>query len=196
MDRLAAMRTFVRVVDTGSFSGAAKHLNIGQPTVSKSIAQLERWPGVRLLVRSAHGLRPTEAGQSFCERARRALDEADEAECAARRAGQGLSGRLRVSAGVTFGSLHVVPRLPLFLAMHPNLSIDLILDDRAIDLIKEGIDIGLRIGPIRDFSQTGFWLPSKGKTYPLTAVTEVNGSRDPHLAGAHSRADRRWCQAA
>jgi DNA-binding transcriptional LysR family regulator len=154
VDRLAVMQTFIRVVDTGSFSAAARHLSIGQPAVSKSVAQLEKRLGVRLLMRSTHRLRPTEAGQSFCERARRVIEEADEAEFAASGAGAGLSGRLRVSAGVTFGSLHLVPRLPVFLAAHPNLSIDLVLDDRSIDLIEDGIDIGLRVGTLRDSSQT------------------------------------------
>jgi DNA-binding transcriptional LysR family regulator len=154
MDRLAAMRTFVRVVDTGSFSAAAMHLNLSQPSVSKSIARLERRLGVRLLMRSTHGLMPTEAGRNFCERARRAIEEADEADLAARVAGAGYTGRLRVSAGVAFGSLHIVPNLPAFLVAHPNLAIDLVLDDRSIDLIEEGIDIGLRIGPLRDSSQT------------------------------------------
>src|SRR5215469_15249509 len=119
MDRLSAMRTFVRVVDTRSFSAAAEHLNLSQPSVSKSIARLESRLGVRLLMRSTHGLSPTEAGRNFCERARRAIEEADEADLAARAAGAGYTGRLRVSAGVTFGSLHIVPNLPTFLAAHP-----------------------------------------------------------------------------
>jgi DNA-binding transcriptional LysR family regulator len=154
MDRLAVMRAFVRVVDARSFSAAARHLNVSQPAMSKSIAQLERRLGVRLLIRSTQGLTPTEAGQSFLPRARRALEEADEAELAARGAAAGFTGRLRVSLGVTFGSLYVVPRLPVFLAAHPDLSIDLVLDDRPIDLIGEGIDIGVHIGPLRDSSQT------------------------------------------
>lgn len=154
MDRLAAMRTFVRVVEAGSFSAAAEYLNIGQPAVSRSIAQLERRLGLRLLSRSTHGLSATEAGQKFCERARRVIEEADEADCAARSAVIGFTGRLRVSAGVTFGSLHLVPRLPSFLAAHPNVSIDLVLDDRPIDLVAEGIDICLRTWPLRDSAQT------------------------------------------
>jgi DNA-binding transcriptional LysR family regulator len=148
------METFIRVVETRSFSAAARHLNVGQPAVSKSIAQLEERLGVRLLMRSTRGLMPTEAGQSFYQRARRAIAAADEADYAARGAGTGLVGRLRVSAAVTFARLHVVPRLSTFLDAHPDLSIDLILDDRPIDLIEEGIDIGLRIGPLRDSSLT------------------------------------------
>jgi DNA-binding transcriptional LysR family regulator len=85
MDRLAAMEAFVRVVDAGSFSGAAKQLRVGQPAVSKTIAQLEERLGVRLLLRSTHGLTPTEAGRNFYERAKRSIEEAEEAELAARR---------------------------------------------------------------------------------------------------------------
>ncbi|MCX7513070.1 LysR family transcriptional regulator [Frateuria hangzhouensis] len=150
MDRLAAMEAFVRVVDAGSFSGAARLLRVGQPAVSKTVAQLEERLGVRLLLRSTHGLTPTEAGRSFYERARRAIEEADEAEHAARGAGATLTGRLRICAAVTFSRLHVLPRLPLFLEQHPQLDVDFVLDDRNIDLIEEGIDIALRMGKLAD----------------------------------------------
>src|ERR1700712_2797920 len=118
MDRLAAMETFVRVVETGSFSGAARGLNVGQPAVSKSVAQLEDRLGVRLLLRSSRGLTPTEAGQNFYGFARSAIDEADKADQAARGATAGLTGKLRVCAAVTFARLHVVPRLKPFLDAH------------------------------------------------------------------------------
>jgi DNA-binding transcriptional LysR family regulator len=152
VDRFSVMETFIRVVETGSFSAAAKHLNVGQPAISKSVAQLEARLGVRLLIRSTRRLVPTEAGRNFCERARRAIEQADEADHSARDAGAGFAGRLRVSAPVTFTRLHVVPRLPLFLAAHPDLSVDLILDDREVDLVEEGIDIALRMGTLRDSS--------------------------------------------
>jgi len=150
MDRLQAMTTFIRVVENGSFSGAARQLNVGQPAVSKTIAQLEGRLQVRLLLRSTHGLAPTEAGQRFYERALLALREVEEAELAARGAGAGLSGRLRVSAATTFARLHIIPRLPAFLARHPDLEVDVILDDRIIDLVAEGIDISLRMGTLPD----------------------------------------------
>jgi DNA-binding transcriptional LysR family regulator len=102
MDRFATMQTFLMVVDTGSFSSAARRLNVGQPAVSKTIAQLEGRLGVKLLVRSTRGLSPTEAGLNFYERARRSVEEAEEADLAARGAGAGLSGKLRVCAAVTF----------------------------------------------------------------------------------------------
>lgn len=152
MDRYQAMATFVRVVETGSFSAAARHLNVGQPAVSKTTAQLESRLQVSLLIRSTHGLTPTEAGQRFYERAKAAIQEADEAELAARGAGAGLSGCLRVSAATTFARLHVVPLLPLFLEQHPELEIDVILDDRVIDLVTEGVDVSLRMGALSDSS--------------------------------------------
>src|ERR1700761_5096682 len=140
MDRLQAMAAFVRVVETGSFSAAARQLNVGQPAVSKTIAQLEDRLRVRLLVRSTHALTPTDAGVRFYERARLAIREADEAELEARGAGAGLSGRLRGSAATTFARLMIIPRLPEFMTQHPSLDIAVLLDDRAIDLVSEGID--------------------------------------------------------
>ena len=99
MDRMAAMEAFVLVVDTGSFSAAARRLNVGQPAVSKLVAQLEERLGVKLLVRTTRGLTATEAGLNYYERARRSIEEADEAELAARGAGSSLTGRLRVCCG-------------------------------------------------------------------------------------------------
>jgi len=154
MDRLAVMETYLRVVETRSFSAAARRLNVGQPAVSKSVAQLEKRLGVRLLVRSTRCLKPTEAGQDFYERARRIVDEAEQAHLAARGAGVGLAGRLRVSAAVTLSRLHIVPRLQCFLQAHPNLSVDLLLNDRQIDLIGEGVDVALRTGVLRDSALT------------------------------------------
>jgi DNA-binding transcriptional LysR family regulator len=152
MDRLAAMQAFVRVVETGSFSAAARALHLGQPAVSKAVAQLEARLGVRLLMRSTRGLAPTEAGQNFYERAKRAIEEADDAEASARDAGSSLSGRLRVGAAVTFARLHIVPHLPRFLAAHPDLTMDVVLDDRVIDPLAEGVDLVLRMGTLTDSS--------------------------------------------
>ena len=152
MDRLAAMEAFVLVVDTGSFSAAARRLQVGQPAVSKLVAQLEERLGVKLLVRTTRGLTATEAGLNYYERARRSIEEADEAELAARGAGRSLTGKLRVSAAVTFARTQLMPRLPEFLARHPGLEIDFVLDDRNVDLVQEGIDVGLRMGRLVDSS--------------------------------------------
>jgi DNA-binding transcriptional LysR family regulator len=144
------MEMFVRVVDAASFSAAARDLKIGQPAISKTIAGLEDRLGVRLLVRSTRQLQPTEAGVAFYERAIRAIAEANEAEAAARGSGGGLEGRLRISAPVTFARLHVVPKLGGFLDAHPKLRLELVMDDRTIDLVAENIDVGLRLGVLTD----------------------------------------------
>ena len=154
MDRLAAMEAFVLVVDTGSFSAAARRLNVGQPAVSKLVAQLEERLGVKLLVRTTRGLTATEAGFNYYERARRSIEEADEAESAARGAGSGLTGRLRICGAVTFARIHLMPRLPEFLARHPELEMEVVLDDRNIDLVQEGIDVALRMGRLSDSTLT------------------------------------------
>ena len=103
---------------------------------------------MRLLLRSTHGLTPTEAGRIFYERAKRSVEEAEEAEFGARGAVTTLSGRLRIHATVAFGRLHVIPLLPAFLAQHPALDVDIVLDDRNIDLVEFGIDVGLRVGQL------------------------------------------------
>lgn len=154
MDRFQAMTTFIRVVDTGSFSAAARQMNVGQPAVSKIVAQLEERLGVRLLTRTTRGLSPTEAGQRFYDHAGLSLMEADEADLAARGAGKGLTGQLRISAATTFARLHVVPKLPAFLADHPDLNLEVILDDRVIDMVREGIDVSLRMGALPDSTAT------------------------------------------
>ncbi len=169
MDRLLAMTAFVQVVEAGSFSGAARVLNVGQPAVSKTVAQLEQHLGVRLLLRSTHGLTPTEAGVRFYERARLTIQEADEAELAARGAGSGLSGRLRISAAPSFSRLHIIPWLPTFLDANPGLDIDVVLDDRQIDLIAEGIDVSLRMGVLADSGAVARKLASSRRCVMATS---------------------------
>ncbi len=154
MDRLTLMETFICTVETGSFSAAARRLGVGQPAVSKAIAQLEERLHARLLLRSTRGLTPTEAGQAYYEAARQAVSLADEADAAARGAGAGLSGRLRVCAAVTFARLHVIPHLQDLLDLHPALDVEVMLDDRNIDLLEHGVDVALRMGDLGDSSMT------------------------------------------
>jgi DNA-binding transcriptional LysR family regulator len=146
------MEMFVRVVDAGSFSLAARDMKIGQPAISKTIASLEQRLGVSLLVRSTRRLTPTEAGVAFYERALRAVTEANEADAAARGASASLEGRLRISAAVTFSRIHLVPRLAEFLDAHPRLQLELVMDDRPRDLVAENIDVALRLGVLTDSS--------------------------------------------
>ncbi|PIJ49416.1 transcriptional regulator [Erwinia sp. OLTSP20] len=169
MDRFQAMQMYVQVVDAGSFSAAARILNIGQPAVSKTIAQLEKYLEVRLLLRTTHGLTPTEAGQRYYERVRITLQQAEEAEMAAREADKGLSGILRVAAAPTFARLHVIPHLAQFMARHPQLKIDIKLDDRPIDLVAEGIDICLRMGSLQDSGSVARKLATSPRSVLATA---------------------------
>ncbi|WP_421851084.1 LysR family transcriptional regulator [Novosphingobium sp.] len=154
MNRLAAMDAFVRVIDTGTFTGAARQLRVGQPAISKIIAQLEQHVGVKLLLRTTQGLKPTEAGENFYDHAKRSVEEADEAVSKARGVGAALTGRLRISGAVTFGRLHIVPRLPRFMTLHPALDVEVFLDDGNVDLVEAGIDIALRMGDLQDSSLT------------------------------------------
>jgi DNA-binding transcriptional LysR family regulator len=152
MDRLREMELFARVVETGSFSSAARDLKVGQPAISKAVAALEERLDVRLLVRSTRKLSPTEAGTAFYERAVRAIAEANEADAAAQGAGGGLEGRLRICSPVTFARLHLVPKLGGFLDAHPKLRLELIMDDRMIDLVAENVDAALQLGTLTDSS--------------------------------------------
>lgn len=170
MDRLAAMAQFIRVVEAGSFSAAARVLGQGQPAVSKAVAQLEGWLGVRLITRTTRALTLTDAGRTFYDRAKAALDAAEEAEAAARGAGAALSGRLRICAPVTFARLHIIPTLSAFMAAHPALDLDLVLDDRRIDLVEEGIDVAVRAGALADSSMVA--------THIAEGRRQVVGSRD------------------
>jgi len=154
MDRFHAMEAFVCVVDSGSFSGAARHLGVGQPSVSKLIAGLEERLQVRLLIRSTRRLTMTEAGQSYYAHARRALDEANEAEATARVSASGLQGRLRICAPVTFARLHIAPILGKFMDLHPDLKLEVVMDDRTVDLLEENIDVAFRLGDLADSSLT------------------------------------------
>ena len=154
MDRWQAMRILVQVVEAGTFSAAARRLNVGQPAVSKTVAQLESELGVQLLLRSSRGLMPTEAGMAYYQGARRALDALHDAETGARGAGASLSGRLVAHVPVTFARLHIMPHLPAFLDAHPDLTLDLVLDDRNVDLIEGGADIALRLGHLEDSAMT------------------------------------------
>jgi DNA-binding transcriptional LysR family regulator len=154
MDRWQAMETLVHVVEAGSFSAAARRLDVGQPAVSKIIAQLEADLGVQLLLRSHRGLTPTEPGLAYYQGAQRALQAAAEADASARSASLSLGGRLVVSAPVTFARLHLMPHLPQFLQQYPQLQLDIQLDDRNIDLLEGGIDIALRLGALSNSDMT------------------------------------------
>lgn len=152
MDRLTAMQTFVRVVERGSFSAVARESNTTQSAVSKQVAALERMLDARLLSRTTRSLALTEEGERYFEQARRLVAEIAEAESSLRQGEQQLTGWLRVAASVGFGRLKLMPLVQSFLAAHPDVKIDLRLNDGFIDLVEQGIDVAVRIGELSDSS--------------------------------------------
>jgi DNA-binding transcriptional LysR family regulator len=152
MDRLTAMQTFVRVVESGSFSAVAREARSTQSAISKQVAALERKLGAKLLSRTTRSLALTEAGTRYFEQARRLVAEIAEAEAELQQGEQQLSGWLRVAASVGYGRLKLLPLVKRFLAAHPNVKIDLRLNDGFVDLVEEGIDLAVRIGELADSS--------------------------------------------
>lgn len=152
MDRLAAMQTFVRVVESGSFSAVAREVRTTQSAISKQVAALERALGARLLSRTTRSLSLTEEGERYFEQARRLVAEIAEAEGALRQGERQLVGWLRVAASVGYGRLKLLPIVKTFLAAHPGVKVDLRLNDNFIDLVEEGIDVAVRIGDLADSS--------------------------------------------
>lgn len=150
MDLVGPMRTFVRVVDAGSFTAVAEQLNTTQPTISRQIAALEDHLGARLLTRTTRALTLTDDGRAFYDHALRALEALGEAENAVGRRRSKPTGQLRIAAPVVFGRLHIVPRLPAFLNRYPDVAIDLIMSDSFTDLAEQGIDLAIRVGEITD----------------------------------------------
>jgi DNA-binding transcriptional LysR family regulator len=152
MDRLDAIRTFVRVVESRSFSAVARESGVGQPTVSKQIASLEKHLGAQLLMRSSRRLALTDAGRDFFESASKLVSDLDAAES---RIGRGLrspTGLVRVGVAPAFGALCIVPRLPDFYQRYPDVRVEVCVSDRSADLIEEGIDVGIRIGNLSESS--------------------------------------------
>lgn len=152
MDRILAMQTFVRVVETGSFSAVAKELQTTQSAVSKQIAALEKHLGVSLLSRSTRSLALTDEGNLYFDRAQRLVAEIGEAEAQVRDGHSQLSGPIRLAAAVGFGRLKLLPLLKQFLRDQPNLQVDLRLHDGFVDLIEQGVDLAVRVGNLPDSS--------------------------------------------
>jgi DNA-binding transcriptional LysR family regulator len=149
---LTDLRIFVATVEAGSFTAAAEKLLLSKQFVSRRITALETELGVRLLVRSTRKLTVADAGHELYERALRILAEMDEAEQAMSVRRSGISGTLRISAPMSFGTLHLAPVLRAFLKENPAVQLHVELSDRRVDLIGEGFDLAVRIGPLTDSS--------------------------------------------
>jgi DNA-binding transcriptional LysR family regulator len=150
MDRIDAMQAFVAVADLKGFAAAARKLALSPPAVTRLIAALEERLGARLLQRTTRSVTLTDAGARYLERARRILADVEEAELATEGERTRPSGRLVVSAPVGFGRLHVSPVMSAYLKRYPDVSGELRLEDRVINLVEEGIDLAVRIGHLAD----------------------------------------------
>ncbi|MDX2156058.1 MAG: LysR family transcriptional regulator [Hyphomicrobiaceae bacterium] len=152
MDLLGPMRTFVRVVEAGSFTAVAAEQSTTQPTISRQVAALEEHLGARLLTRTTRALALTDDGRAFYEHALRALEAVGEAENAVGRRQAKPTGMLRLAVPVVLGRRHIVPRMARFLARYPEVAIDLAMSDGFIDMVEQGIDLAIRVGEITDQS--------------------------------------------
>ncbi len=152
MDRLHEIEVFVAVAEAGSFTKAATRLRLSPPAVTRAIAALEARLGARMFNRTTRSIAITEVGRQFLDRARRVLADLDAAEKDAVGANVVPQGHLTVTASVTFGRSVVAPVVRAFLASHPRTTVTLILVDRVTNLIEEGMDVAVRIGPMADSS--------------------------------------------
>lgn len=150
MDRWEAMRALVEVADRGSFSRAARQLGVSTATVSRQVAALEHHLGVELLTRTTRRVSPTDAGRICVERARYLIAELEQLERSLAFGKDRPSGHVRLTVGRAFGVRTLAPTLPRFLSEHPEVSVELVMTDRPVDLVREGFDLALRVGSVAD----------------------------------------------
>jgi DNA-binding transcriptional LysR family regulator len=152
MDHISDLGLFLRVLDAGSISGAARRSGISAALASKRLERLERRLGVRLIHRTTRRLEATSEGAWLAERGRASIEELESLTEGLRQSQRDITGRLRVSMSTSFGRLHVSPLLPKFLAQHPRLALDVHFSDHWVDLVASGLDLALRIGTLDDSS--------------------------------------------
>ncbi len=185
-DQLQALRLFVQIARTGSFSKGAREMKLSQPTASRIIALLEEQLSVTLFSRSTRALTLTDAGTSYLARVQPILESLEEADNAIR-GSDNLRGTLRIAVASIIASRAIVPRLGAFVARHPNLQVELTIDDRRQDLIQEGIDVAIRFGKLPDSSAVARLI---GR-WPLVVAAapvylETHGVPDsPEALGSH-----------
>lgn len=188
MDRLQAMEVFVRVVETGSFSQAAREFSITQSTATKQVALLEERLKARLLNRNTRGASLTEAGALFYEKCKVILREVEDADGVVQQRQTQAQGLLRIGSSVAFGRRVVVPLALEFMAQHPQVQVDLSFEDRYTDLVAQGIDIALRLGKLADsslgarFLGINSWLMVASPRY----LREHGTPRNPAELGGHA----------
>ena len=149
-DHFAQIRAFATVVDQGGFTDAAKKMGISKSAVSKHVSALEARLGARLLNRTTRRVSPTEIGLAYCDRVRRVLNEVGEADSLVASMQSAPSGLLRISVATDFGVNHLSPRLSEFLGDFPDITVNMVLNNRYVELISEGFDMAVRIGELED----------------------------------------------
>ncbi len=152
MDRLDAIKIFVRVVESGSFSAVGRELGMGQPAISKQVAMLEAQLGAQLLMRTSRSLSLTEPGRDFYEAAVRLVQDYEAATSRIGRGQASPSGVVRVTAAHAFSRLHIVPHLPTFFVRYPDIAVEMLVSERTSNLVEEGIDLAIRNGNLADSS--------------------------------------------
>ena len=178
MDRLHSMSVFVAVAEEEGFAAAARRLNMSPPAVTRTIAALEAHLGIKLLTRTTRFVRTTNAGQRYLESARSILAQADEADEAAAGVHAAPRGHLAVTAPVLFGSMHVMPGIVEFLTRYPDVFVNAVFLDRVVNLLEEGIDVGVRIGELPD---------STMRAIPVGSVRRIICASPGYLAGGPER---------
>lgn len=167
MDRIACMQSFVRAIEMNSFSAVAREQKTTQPTISKQIAALEKYLGVQLLTRSTTHLSLTEEGKKYYQYCQQILETVAEAE-ASLTGKERATGILRLGCPVLFGQMQIVPRLKAFMKRYPDVKIDLMMADRFVDIVEDGLDLLIRIGNRLDSSLIGHRI---GTTRRVTVAT-------------------------
>ena len=150
MERIQAIKLFVRVVDLGSFSKAAAEAGIGQPAVTKQIGRMEQQLGARLLHRTTHGVSPTEIGLLYYDKCKLICHHVDEAESVGALLQTQAQGAIRISTSVAFGRRVMAPLVMQFMGMNPQLQIELNCEDRYVSLVEQGVDVAIRLGKLAD----------------------------------------------
>ncbi|MBI5042077.1 MAG: LysR family transcriptional regulator [Gammaproteobacteria bacterium] len=174
------MTYFVRIVDKGSLSAAARELGKTLPALSRSLRALEERLGARLLTRTTRALSLTEFGQQYFEHCRRILHEVEAAESMAGVARGDVQGLVRITAPLLFGRLHVAPLVAPFLAAHPQVQVDMQLTDRVVSMVEDGIDLAIRIGDLQDSSLVAIPLGQVGRVVCAAPSYWAAHGKPPH----------------
>lgn len=188
MDRLQQMQVFIAVAEEAGFAAAARRLNQSAPAVTRAVAALEAHLGIKLLSRTTRLVRTTEAGQRYLEDARRILAEVEAAEQAVAGVNAEPRGLLSVTAPVMFGRRYVMPGIVEYLRRHPETRVDAVFLDRPVNLLEEGLDVGVRIGELPDSSMQALRVGAVRRLLVAApGYLEERGTPDsPHALGLHT----------